>query len=190
MRPRLTRKPLESIGPVSGRCPTCSPLTYSRISEPSYSLKALDYEYNQLRGVLERNHQHDSLAVAHLPALASETYLRGLSVLEDALDLARSLASPINQRLESDLPDLEAKIHGAKGKASAEEQVKLWREKASSDRQRLDLIGQERLRLQQLLQQADRCEGALQQTHIELASIKAEASAGSVDAVIATLSTS
>ena len=59
--------------------------------------------------------------------------------------------------------------------------------KPVSDRQRLDLVDQQRLRLQQLLQQSDRCEGALQQTRIELASLKADASSGSVDSVLETL---
>jgi DNA-binding SARP family transcriptional activator len=153
-------------------------------TEGQYSLKALDYEYNELKVVLARNHQHDPLAVAHLPLLANETYLRGLSVLEDALELARSISSPTNQRLEADLKELDAR---AKARSGSEDQIKLWREKATSMRQRLALIAQQRLRLQQLLQQADRCEGALQQTRIELASLKADAASGSVDAVLETL---
>jgi DNA-binding SARP family transcriptional activator len=156
-------------------------------TEGQYALKSLDYEYFELKAVLARQNARDPLAVAHLPALANETYLQGLSVLDDALELARSVSSPTNQRLEADLKDLEARIQTAKGKSGADEQIKLWRAKASSDRQRLDLIGQQRLRLQQLLQQADRCEGALQQTRIELASLKADASSVSVDAVLDTL---
>jgi DNA-binding SARP family transcriptional activator len=153
-------------------------------TEGQYSLKSLDYEYNELKGVLARNHAHDLLAVAHLPLLANETYLRGLSVLEDALELARSISSPTNQRLEADLKELDAKM---KGRSGSEDQIKLWREKATSLRQRLALITQQRLRLQQLLQQADRCEAALQQTRMELASLKADAASGSVDAVLETL---
>jgi hypothetical protein len=137
--------------------------------------------------VLERQNGRDPLAVAHLPALAYATYLQGLSVLDDALELARSVASPTNQRLETDLKDLTARIDAAKAKAGADEQVKLWRAKASSDRQRLDLVEQQRLHLQQLLQQSDRCEAALQQTRMELASLKADASSVSVDAVLDTL---
>jgi DNA-binding SARP family transcriptional activator len=156
-------------------------------TEGQYALKALDYEYNELKGVLERHKERDPLAVAHLPALTNATYLQGLSVLDDALELARSVSSPTNQRLETDLKDLNVKIAAAKAKTGADEQVKLWRAKASSDRQRLDLVDQQRLRLQQLLQQADRCEGALQQTRIELASLKADASSGSVDSVLETL---
>ena len=156
-------------------------------TEGQYALKALDYEYNELKGVLERHKERDPLAVAHLPALVDATYLQGLSVLDDALELARSVSSPTNQRLETDLKDLNAKIAAAKAKTGADEQIKLWRAKASSDRQRLDLVDQQRLRLQQLLQQSDRCEAALQQTRIELASLKADASAGSVDSVLETL---
>ena len=156
-------------------------------TEGQYALKSLDYEYNELKGVLERHKERDPLAVAHLPALTNATYLQGLSVLDDALELARSVSSPTNQRLETDLKDLNAKIAAAKAKAGADEQIKLWRAKASSDRQRLDLVDQQRLRLQQLLQQSDRCEAALQQTRIELASLKADASAGSVDSVLETL---
>ena len=137
--------------------------------------------------MLDRHKERDPLAVAHLPALTNATYLQGLSVLDDALELARSVSSPTNQRLETDLKDLNAKIAAAKAKTGADEQIKLWRAKASSDRQRLDLVDQQRLRLQQLLQQSDRCEAALQQTRIELASLKADASAGSVDSVLETL---
>ena len=156
-------------------------------TEGQYALKALDYEYNELKAVLERHKERDPLAVARLPALTDATYLQGLSVLDDALELARSVSSPTNQRLETDLKDLTAKIDAAKTKAGADEQVKLWRAKASSDRQRLDLVDQHRLRLQQLLQQSDRCEGALQQTRMELVSLKADASSDGVDGVLETL---
>jgi DNA-binding SARP family transcriptional activator len=156
-------------------------------TEGQYALKALDYEFNELKGLLARHKERDPLAVAHLPALVNATYLQGLSVLDDALELARSVASPTNQRLESNLKDLNAKIDAAKAKAGADEQIKLWRAKASSDRQRLDLVDQQRLHLQQLLQQSDRCEGALQQTRMELASLKADASSVSVDSVLETL---
>jgi DNA-binding SARP family transcriptional activator len=156
-------------------------------TEGQYALKSLDYEYNELKGVLGRHKERDPLTIAHLPALTDETYLQGLSVLDDALELARSVSSPTNQRLETDLKELDAKIEAAKGKAGADEQIKLWRAQAGSDRQRLDLVGQQRLHLQRLLQQSDRCEGALQQTRMELASLKADASSGSVDSVLETL---
>ena len=86
-------------------------------TEGQYALKALDYEYNELKGVLERHKARDPLAVAHLPALTHATYLQGLSVLDDALELARSVSSPTNQRLETDLKDLNAKIAAAKAKS-------------------------------------------------------------------------
>ena len=86
-------------------------------TEGQYALKALDYEYIELKAVLERHKERDPLAVAHLPALTNATYLQGLSVLDDALELARSVSSPTNQRLETDLKDLNAKIATAKAKS-------------------------------------------------------------------------
>jgi hypothetical protein len=44
-----------------------------------------------------------------------------------------------------------------------------------------------RLRVEELLHQADRCEASLSKTHIELAALKADASDVSVTSVIGTL---
>jgi hypothetical protein len=125
------------------------------------------------------------LALSYLPGLVYETYRQGLSVLEDALELARATSAPRDLRLKAEIKDLEDKIRAA-GESGKEEEarVKLWQERLDGGRQRLEMIDQMRLRLAELFQQARKCEAALHQTRVELAALKGDDWTVSVAAVL------
>jgi DNA-binding SARP family transcriptional activator len=159
----------------------------TRLAEGHYVLRDLDYEYQQLQAVIARHQETDLLSLSYLPALVDETYRQGLSVLEDTLELARATSSPKDQRLEAEIKELEDKIGDAAGNPADEARSGLWREKAAALRLRMDTIARQRLRLEQMLQEASKCETALNHTRVELASIKADSWTVSVNAVLETL---
>lgn len=159
----------------------------TRLAEGHYVLRDLDYEFKELTAVMARHKETDPLTLSYLPALVDETYGQALSVLDDALELARATSSPHDQRLEAEIQDLESKIRGNGGKKNGEARIKLWQEKLDVSRRRLELIGKERLRLEGLLQQATKCEAALHETRIQVASLKADTWTVSVNTVLETL---
>lgn len=159
----------------------------TRLAEGHYTLRDLDYEFNQLKAAIARHKEKDPLTLSYLPTLVDEAYLQGLNVLDDALELACATSSPHDQRLEAENKELDNKIREAGGKKVDEEQINLWQEKLAANRQRLEMIGKERLRLEGLLQQANKCEAALHETRVQVASLKAETWTVSVNAVLETL---
>jgi DNA-binding SARP family transcriptional activator len=159
----------------------------TRVAEGHYVLRDLDFEYEQLSALIARHKETDPLALSYLPALVDETYRQGLSVLEDALELARAISAPKDQRLDAEIKELGDKVAAAAGKADEAGRVRLWQETAAGLRHRQELICKERLRLDELLQHAARCETALNQTRVELAALKADSWTVSVNAVLETL---
>ncbi len=151
------------------------------------ALKALVYEYEQLLHVLDRKKETDPLSVAHIPALAEETYRQGLSVLTDVLELARVIHSSDKKRLEAEIAELKKEIRSLSGDKSTAAQVEIKEATVASHKERLDMIKEQHLRVDKLVYQSDRCEASLHRTRIELAALKADSSETSVDAVTETL---
>lgn len=159
----------------------------TRVAEGHYVLRDLDFEYEHLKALIARHREADPLALSYLPALVDETYRQGLSVLEDAVELARATSSPKDQRLDAEIKELEARIGSASGVDDEMRRVRLWQESVAALRHRQEVISKERLRLEELLQHASRCETALNETRVELAALKADSWTVSVNAVLETL---
>jgi hypothetical protein len=151
------------------------------------ALQELVYEFTQLQPILGRRRETDPLAVAHIPALAEETYRQGLSVLEDALDLVRSVDPPDMQRLGAEITELEKEIESLRRDPTQERRQKIREERLASHKERLEMMKQQQLRVDELLHQSDRCGASLHRTRMELAALKADSSEESVNAVTATL---
>ena len=147
------------------------------------ALTELDEEYSQLQPVLEGPRDYDSLSIAHVPALAGETYRRGLSVLADALELIGASRGSHRGRLETEIAEFEVEIESWKGVESQKARTKIREERLASHRQRLDMLDWLQVHIDQLLYQAGRCEASLHRTRIELAAIRAGSSETSVDSV-------
>ena len=79
------------------------------------ALQELVYQYAELQPVIERRKQADSLSVAPVPALVEQTYRQGLSVLGDALELARAIRPSDRERLEAGITDLKKEIEAQRG---------------------------------------------------------------------------
>ncbi len=151
------------------------------------AIKDLAEEYSQLQPVLARRKETDPTAVAHIPALASETFRQGLSVLEDVLELTRALDVNDREQLEASIAMLEKEIRSLQGDPAQVERVRIREERLASQKERLEIIRHELLLIDQLLSQSDRCSGSLQRVRLELAAMRADTSADSVVAVTDTL---
>jgi hypothetical protein len=151
------------------------------------ALTELISEYDQLQPVLDRRKDTDSLVVAQIPVLAKETYLQGLSALEDALDLARAVGAPDRQRLEGEVAELQKDIDTLKADKSQAELLKIKAERLASHKDLLEMMKRQQLRLDELLYQSDRCGASLHRARMELAGLRADSSEEGVSAVTETL---
>ncbi|UCF61375.1 MAG: hypothetical protein JSV37_01490 [Anaerolineaceae bacterium] len=159
----------------------------ANFSEGLKAIQALVHEYKHLQPILISRRLSDPLSFAHIPVLVEETYQLGLGVLGHALELVKTIQSPRNQRLRTEITNLENEIlsldegdpHSAR--AQIKEQILI------SHKERIELIGRLELRVDELLHQANRCEATLHQTRIELAALKADSVETSVSEVIQTL---
>jgi hypothetical protein len=151
------------------------------------ALQGLEEEFSKLRLVLEDRQEATPLSIISLPALADETYQRGLSVLADALELMRSIHGPDRKRLEAEIEELEREAEYS-GDDESQRVLTLIREDTlASHRQRLAMLDQLQLRVEQLLHLAGRCEASLHRTLIELAAIRAGSLENSIDSAVEAL---
>jgi hypothetical protein len=150
-------------------------------------LRGLEHEYRQLQPVIRHGAEADLLSISNLAVLVRETYLQGLNVLEHALELERAAGSTDPSQLQAEIKSLERKAAAVKQNPAGAESLQLIQEKINFNRERLDMLANLHLRVEELLHQAERCQASLSKTHIDLADLKAGASGASVDSVIVTL---
>ena len=151
------------------------------------ALHELVEEYRQLQPVLGRKRTTDPLSVVHIPALVELAYDQGLSVLDDALELAQAIRLPEGNSLEVEVSRLQEQIEGLQQENADDPRLAMWLERLTSYRELHGMIGRQQLRLDELLHQCGRCQASLQRTRIELAAIRANSSGANVDAVTDTL---
>jgi hypothetical protein len=156
-------------------------------TEGQRTLAGLNSEYAELQPALNQQRATDSLSMSLIPALAGETYRRGLSVLSDALDMMNVIQTPGREKLEREITELEIEIETLKIDPGQAARSSLKQEMLSSVKERLALLSKLQLHFDQLLYQAQRCEAALNTTRVELVTTRAGGTKSSVDAVIKTL---
>ena len=151
------------------------------------AFEGLDQEYAQLQPALESRRDADPLSVAHIPALAAETYRRGLSVLIDALELIEAMRGPGRDRLQAAIAELERVTVPSLVDEANSERIEIRQATLVSHRERIALLDQLQLRIDQLLHLAGRCEASLHHTRIELAAIRTGGAEPRVDVVVSAL---
>ncbi len=147
----------------------------------------LGVEYAQLQPVLARRRSTDSLVVAQVPGLATETYSQGLSVLRDVLELSRATSPAERERLEQEIAATEIELEQLKRDPAEAGRARIREDRLASNRELLAIMQQQRERIDQLLFQAERCEGSLRRTRLELAGMDATGAEDSVSSVVETL---
>ena len=151
------------------------------------ALQQLAYEYAQLQSTLERRKEDQSLLAARIPTLAEESYRQGLGVLELGLELVQAINSPNGERLEREKIRIESEIECIKRDATQARRVKLLKETLASHKERLSLLDQQAIHVEELLHQAGRCEASLNQARIQLLSLSADGYRDGVSSVNETL---
>lgn len=147
----------------------------------------LGVEYAQLQPILGRRRATDSIVVAQVPGLATDTYSQGLSVLADALELLRATSPAERQRLEQEIAATEAELAQLKRDPAEAGRARIREERLESNRELLEIMNRQRERIDQLLFQAERCEASLRRTRLELAGMEAVGSEQAVNSVVDTL---
>ena len=140
------------------------------------ALTDLDYEYEQLQLVLNRQDEPSSMSIAHIPGLAQETYREGLNVLSNGLQLSRAIHTSNKESLEAEIVQFEQDIGTLSMDYGQQMRVKIREENVASHQERLEMINQQQYRVDELLYQCDRCEASLSRTRLELASLQAGSS--------------
>jgi hypothetical protein len=151
------------------------------------TLGELGVEYEQLQTALIRQDDIGSLSMSHIPSLAGDAYHRGLSVLADALELMEAGSIPWRESLESEIAELENEVEASKQDEKQAELLKIKEGHLAFRRQRLNMLDQLQLRVEQLLFQAERCGVSLHRTRIEAVGIRIGSSETRVDSVIKAL---
>jgi hypothetical protein len=147
--------------------------------------KALDNmtdEYDQLQKSLLLQKESDPYSVHLFSNLIEETYKQGLSVLSDALYM-RKAVFPSDKRLNKEVTELEKEIAFLECVENQIDRLAIKREILKSHKQRLGMLEQLQLQVDQFLYQASLCESSLHRTRIELSALSVQSS----DAKIALL---
>jgi hypothetical protein len=177
--------------------------------ETIFTLTGLAEEYQQLQLALAGSKVNDPLAVSLIPALAKETFRRGLSVLEDAHEMMKALYTPLSneplkefsevqdspnridptpvgqrERLTREINALEKEIAAYRVKQGHTERFRLKEMILADRRERLQMIDRLELAAENLVYQAQRCQISLQSTRLELAGVRASSSSMSVNSVV------
>ncbi len=162
---------------------------FSRVNsfEGLKALQDLVHEYEQIQPLLEQEDDTDPMAVAHIPALAEETFRQGLGVLAGSLQLMREIRSLNNEKLKNEAVQLEQEIESLRDDESQTERLKILEATLASHKERLDMIAQQQVRVDGLLHQSDSCEASLHRVRIELATLRADSVDASASAVISAL---
>ena len=153
------------------------------------TLSSLTTHYLQLRTILNRSNYRDPLGVSLVPALAGEVYRQGLSVLWDTIEFINIAEVSDRKKLKQDISRLENETSASEKKKLRSEQVHLKEEILASHRERLEMLDQLDLRIEQLLHQARRCDAILEATQVEITTSRISGSKAGVDSIIKTLQT-
>ena len=153
------------------------------------TLSSLTTHFKQLRDILSGQSYRDPLGVSLVPSLAGEVYRQGLSILWDTIDFIDVADVSDRKKLEQDISQLENEINTSGKKRLRNEQVRLKEEILASYRERLEMLYQLDLRIEQLLHQARRCDAILETTQVEITTSRISGSKAGVDSMIKALQT-
>ena len=140
---------------------------------PSHELVFVLYENEQPPAIATSEKEVDPLSAAPILALTEETYRQGLTVLAAALRLTQAIDSSNTVRLRAEIAELEKEIEPLRRDETRGARVEIVEATVRSHEDRLALLGQQRLRVDELLYQAHCCEASLARTRIELAVLHA-----------------
>ena len=136
------------------------------------SLAQLVGEFGQLEALLARMTGADRMLVAQVPALAEETYRRGLSLLANVLELLLAIQWSNKRVLQAEADKLGGQIAHLRADDSQVERVRIREATLASHKNLLELIRRQELHAEEFLHKSDLSVAALRTTTMELAALK------------------
>jgi hypothetical protein len=140
-------------------------------SEGLKALQQLDTAYDLLQAALTRHTGLDPLARARIVHSSAEAYRQGLAALSSALELLQAIQGTDRPSLEAELQELEGDIQLLKGNPAQSGRVRLKQEALASCTERLELLTRQSLDAEQLLNEADLAEAALERARFALGTL-------------------
>lgn len=153
------------------------------------ALRGLVHEHQSLQLVLGQPGATSYISLACLPGLSEETFRQGLNVLASCLHMSRTLDTSNKDRLEEEIVEIQEKIETLRNANDQARRVEIMERAVANRQERLELLNQQQMRVDELYYQCDRCEASLARTRIEIAALQAGTSETSVSSVIETLQT-
>ena len=158
-----------------------------KIKMPSRRRMFLIYEPEQVQPIFPSENETEVLPTPRIFSLAEATYNQGLSVLADALGLIQVIQTSNTHRLNAEIMGLEKEIESLRRHEAPAGRVEIREATIRLHKQRLELLGQQQLRVDELLYQADSCQASLARTRVELAVLHAGEGEARVSAVTESL---
>ncbi len=144
------------------------------------SLEDAQAAYLQIRPLLETARGQPSISTSWMAGLVRQTYEQAVSVLTDALVIARVLAETDKDRIRASIHGTEEELQRVAEEVS-EERAKALEAQLAASRELQRLVEEQESRLADLLYQCGRCTAALHRARIELAGLQADSSKDAVD---------
>jgi hypothetical protein len=128
--------------------------------EGAKALNAMSNEFRQWVATLDKQKSIDPLASSALRSAGGETLRTGLNVLSDAFDLMKLVQMIGTTKLENEILATEREIAHLRNEPGRTEHL-VFKQQILSSKDRLNALGQLQLCIEQLIQQAGRCEVVL-----------------------------
>ena len=177
---------LESLIPVElrqARAAVESRLTRVGFQQGLNALGQLNDQFDRLTSALGRKQEANPIGLTQVTTLVQEAYRQALSSLDDAGEIAAVLNSPERSRLRQEVDGMEAEIASLRTQEPQSERLRLKEARLQSHRERLRSFDTQEIRLEELLNRCETCEATLGHTRIELAALRGDSSAASINAV-------
>lgn len=164
----------------------------TRFAEGKKALRELQHEFFELQGLLTRLPEESNLGGSTLlsneriHAVGRQTYLQGLMILQDAAERKRTIFRTDASGLEDEAAQLRKDIAELRDHPSGTESSIIVRKEGvlKSHEERIAIIRQQELGIQELLDESDRCEGALQTVRLELPALRTQGSRSEIEELL------
>lgn len=147
------------------------------------ALKELQAEYDALAEYLDATahvERNDALSIARLREAVRKSYAQGLDILQQAAALMAVNISDAQRDLRAQLQELQQQLSTQTNPAI----TSIKQQQMESHRQRLELLDQHELHIEQLLHASDTIEAGIQKTRLEIAQLTAGDIANSTNRLI------
>lgn len=142
-------------------------------TEGGRALMELAREYSALRQALEQHGAGGLASAERIAASADATYREGLQVLADLLGVLRAADQGDVKVLEAELAELREEVEALQRQGASVQRIRIKEQTIASHQERLDFLGKQRMRAEELLHLSDSCEAALHKVRLQIPALTA-----------------